>query len=152
VPELSLERIFTAYIMLDPKQGVDYLHGVLRSDSHSFSKTYSAIKTMRFFWDERKDVVKEAQLLEGYALALAQPVVADYAIEDLMRRSRWEFTDRVFDLVDKKSHDWRGAKRAILRFALQCGKSKSPPARCLRFIDEQRRVDPSGGQRHDRVA
>jgi hypothetical protein len=128
--------LMAGYVILQPKEGWGYLCGALKGGGPDFFLRYEALRTVRFLWDERPDVIAKPQLVEGVALALADPELADFAVEDLRKWGRWELCDRVLELFDRESHSVNAIRRAILRFALQC-----PGARAAAFVREQRRRD-----------
>jgi hypothetical protein len=138
----GIDGLLAGYLMLQPKEGWPHLRTMLGDDKQDFYMRYAALRTLRFFWEQRPDVLSKAAVIQGMCIVLDQPDMADFAIEDLRKWNRWELADRVLDLFGKESHNSAVVKRAILRYALHCGKSKSPPARIQQFIDEQRRRDP----------
>jgi hypothetical protein len=64
------------------------------------------------------------------------PDMADFAIDELRRWHRWEFTPPIMELSGKKTHELTVIRRAILRFMLQ-----SPEATARKFVEEQRQRD-----------
>jgi hypothetical protein len=130
----GIDGMLAGYVMIQPKEGWTYLTNVLKNGTEDFLMRYAALRTIRFFWDYRGDLVARDQLAAGLTLVLGHSDMADFAIEDLRRWQRWETTDCVLDLFDRKSHDVRAVKRAILRFALCC-----PRPRAASFVDAQRR-------------
>src|SRR5262249_17836403 len=98
---------------------------------------YAALRSARFFWDSRPDVVDKKSLVEGVTLLLDQGDVADLAIEDLRKWERWETCERVLALQNLKSHDAPIIKRAILRYALSC-----PQPQAAAFVAAYRKRDP----------
>jgi len=132
----GIDGMLVGYVALQPKEAWAYLTNLLKDDSQDFLMRYAGLRTIRFMWDYRLDLVAEKDLVDGLALVLAHPDMADFAIEDLRKWKRWEMTDRVLDLFGKKSHDVPVVKRAILRYALQC-----PTPRARTFVETQRRRD-----------
>ena len=63
-----------------------------------------------------------------------QSDIADLAIEDLRKWSRWEVAERILALSGKKSHDIPIVRRSILRYALSC-----PNQKAMAFVEEQRK-------------
>ncbi len=95
------------------------------------------LRTIRFMWEQRPDLIAKKELLAGLELVMTQPDTADFAIEELRKWKRWEMTDKVFSLFGKKDYDIPVVKRAILKFALQ-----SPETRAVAFVRQQRQRDP----------
>jgi hypothetical protein len=132
----GLDGMLAGYITIQPKEGWAYVQNLLKDSKQDFLMRYAALRTVRFFWDQRPDLVSRNDLVQGMAAILDQPDMADFAIEDLRKWQRWEMTDRVLDLFTKDSHSVPVVRRAILRFALQ-----SPNSRAKAFVEEQRRRD-----------
>jgi hypothetical protein len=135
---LGIDGMLAAYTMLKPKEGWAYLCHVLKDAEEDFPVRYGCLRTIRFLWDTRPDLVDKKELVEGMCLLLNQFDVADYTLEDLRRWSRWEVLDRVLALADKKSHEVRSVQRSILRFALSC--QHLPKA--AEFVKKVRKQDP----------
>jgi hypothetical protein len=132
----GIDGMLVGYVALEPKDAWTYLTSLLKDDKEDFLMRYAGLRTIRFMWDYRPDLVSQKDLVDGLALVLAHADMADFAIEDLRKWKRWEMTDKVLDLFGKKSHDVPVVKRAILRFALQC-----PRARARSFVEAQRKRD-----------
>ena len=132
----GVDGVFAGYVMLKPKDGWKYLRGVLADPKQEFMVRYAALRSIRFFWESRPDVIDKKQLVEGVALLLDDGTIADLAIEDLRKWQRWEVCDRVLGLFGKKSHDVPIVRRSILRYALSC-----PAAKAEEFVKEQRQKD-----------
>ncbi len=132
----GIDGMLASYIMLQPKEGWEYLRGVMKDGQQDFLMRYAALRTTRFLWNERSDLMPRTDLVTGVAAILDHPDMADFAIEDLRKWQRWELCDRVLDLFAKETHNVPVIRRAILRFALQC-----PGKRAVAFVAEQRRRD-----------
>jgi hypothetical protein len=132
----GIDGMLAAYVMLQPKAGWKYLQNILGDEKEDFLMRYAALRTTRFLWGERPDLVSRDDMVKGVALLLSQPDMADFAIEDLRRWGRWEQCDRVLALFTKESHDVPVIRRAVLRFMLQC-----PGPRAASFVREQRARD-----------
>jgi hypothetical protein len=133
----GIDGMLAAYVMLQPKQGWAYLKGILADGKEDFLMRYAALRTARFLWGERPDLVARGDLAGGVALALAHPDMADFAVEDLRRWGRWERCEEVLGLFGKESHNVPVIRRAVLRYMLQC-----PGPRAAAFVREQRQRDP----------
>jgi|SRR5579871_5828986 len=133
----GVDGILAGYTMLQPKAGWDYIHAILKDPSKEFMLRYAALRAVRFFWDSRPDVINKEQLVGGVCELLGQSDIADLAIEDLRKWGRWEISDRILDLQNKKSHDIPIIRRSILRFALSC-----PDKKAMTFVEQCRKRDP----------
>ena len=122
--------------MLEPKEGWTYLTKLLKDNNQEFLLRYAGLRTLRFFWDQRPDLISKKDLVNGMALVLTQSDMADFAVEDLRKWRQWQLTDQILDLYGKKSHDIAVIRRAILRFAMQ-----SPEESAKTFVQAQRRRD-----------
>jgi hypothetical protein len=127
------------YVLLQPREGWSYIQKLLKNEDEEFYvRYYAALGTLRFFWDNRPDVLSKEQILQGMTLAIQQYDLADFVIDDLRNWQAWKLTDPVLDLFTKQSHDHPVIRRAILRFALS-----SPSPRAATFVREQRQRDPT---------
>jgi hypothetical protein len=133
----GIDGMLAAYVMLQPKEGWAYLQNLLKDGQQDFLLRYAGLRTARFLWAERPDLVPRTDLVAGVSTVLDHPDMADFAIEDLRKWQRWEAADRVLDLFTKESHNVPVIRRAVLRYALQC-----PGKRAAAFVAEQRRRDP----------
>lgn len=139
---IGVDGIVAGYTMLKPREGWEYLRGMLKDSSREFTQRYSALKAVRFFWDFRPDVIDRKDLVEAVAQLLDQADIADLAVEDLRKWGRWELVDRILALSQQKSHDVPIIQRAILRYALSCrGPEGGPCPRAAAFVNELRRKD-----------
>ncbi len=114
----GLDGLYACYILLKPKEGWEYLKTILNDPKKDFSTRYAALKVLRFFWDERKDVVKQEDLLDAMKVLVGQEEIADLPIEDLRKWGAWDQTGFVLQEAAKPSHSKQIVKRAVLRFAL----------------------------------
>ena len=133
----GVDGIVAGYTILKPKEGWAYLQGILKDPSKEFMLRYAALRAVRFFWDSRPDILDKKDLVEGVCQLLEQSDIADLAIEDLRKWSRWEVAERILALSGKKSHDIPIVRRSILRYALSC-----PNQKATAFVEEQRKRDP----------
>jgi len=132
----GVDGMLVGYVTIQPKEGWTYLEGLLKDEKQDFQVRYAALRALRFMWDQRPDLVAKADLVQGMAVLLDDPRMADFAIEDLRKWQQWKMTGRILDLFTKDSHNIPVVRRALLRFAL-C----SPEARAAAFVEEQRRRD-----------
>ncbi len=132
----GIDGLLAAYVMLDKDAGWDYLNKILKNDGEEFLMRYAGLRTLRFFWDQRPDLVAKKSLVESMSQLLSQPDMADFAVEDLRKWKQWDMTGKILDLYGKKDYEATVIRRAILRFALQ-----SPEARAAQFVRDQRQRD-----------
>lgn len=136
----GLDGLMAGYTLLDPKAGYEYILGQLKKPDADFQGRYAALKTARFFWDFRPDVVSHDQVLEAVKTVVSQPDMADLAIEDLRKWGVWGLTDYVIGFADQKDHAAIPiTRRAILRFALAAPVEQKA---AKEYADRIRREDP----------
>jgi hypothetical protein len=137
----GIDGMLAGYILLQPKEGWEFVRAVLKDAGRDFTTRYSALRITRFFWEFRPDVVKHKDVIDAVSILLEQPDVADLAIEDLRKWQAWEMTDRILKLLGQQSHDIPIIKRSILRFALSCPKDEAKA-----FVADRRKADPDAVQ------
>jgi len=130
------DGLMAAYVMIQPKEAWDYLATILRNPNRDFFLRYAVLRTARFLYEQRPDLVSQKDLLTGYVQLIDQPDMADFAVEDLRKWHKWEYTDTILGVFGKKSHDSELLKRAILRFALS-----SPEPKAKTFVEQQKQRD-----------
>lgn len=116
----GLDGLMAGYILLDPKNGWDYLTALIKDQNkQDFASQHAAVKVLRFFWDYRTDVITKDQIVEGAKLSMANGDFADFAIEDLRKWGRYELTDLVLKTSLLESHKKEPmVKRAVLKFMI----------------------------------
>jgi len=134
----GLDGMLAGYTLLKPKEGWEYIRSILGNPNKEFLLRYAALRSVRFFWETRPDVVKKDEMVDAVCLLLDQSDVADLAIEDLRKWKQCQVVDRVLALNQKSSHDVPIIRRAILRFALWCPDSEKGK----QFVAEKRKKDP----------
>jgi hypothetical protein len=130
------EGLLIGYLMLQPKEGRDYLRGLLRDGKQDFLTRYAAVRTARFLREQRPDVMPEKEAVSAVALVLDHHDMADFGVEDLRKWKRWEYCGRILGLFGKGDYDTSVMRRSILRYALQC-----PEKQAVAFAADQRRRD-----------
>jgi hypothetical protein len=135
----GIDGMLAGLVMLDPKSGWEYMRGIFSDPKKDFLLRFSGLRAVRFMHEYRPDLVKEGEMVAGISLLLEQDDIADMAIEDLRKWQRWEMTDKILGLFDRKSHDVPIIKRAILRFALSAPAEKFPQA--ANFVAGMRKKD-----------
>jgi hypothetical protein len=136
----GMDGILAGYVMLDRKAGWEYLHNLLRDGGKDMIVRYAGLRTVRFLWDFRPDLIPHEELVKGLDVLLNQPDIADLAIEDLRKWERWERAGQVLALYGKPGFDVPVIKRSILRYALSCPPEKSPEAAA--FVAKMRKENP----------
>jgi hypothetical protein len=137
----GVEGIMAGFIMLNKKDGWDFLCNTLRDEKKDFTARYTALRAARFFHDFRSDLIAKKDCVEAITILLDQPDVADLAIEDLRKWQAWDLSDRILALKEKESHNIPIIKRSILRFALECPKDGAKS-----FVESRRKADPEAVQ------
>ncbi|MCI0463612.1 MAG: hypothetical protein L0Z62_42295 [Gemmataceae bacterium] len=130
------EGLLAGYLMLQPKEGRDYLRGLLKDGKQDFLTRYAGVRTVRFLREQRPVVMPEKEAVSAVALVLDHHDMADFAVEDLRKWKRWEYCGRILGLFGKGDYDTSVMRRSILRYALQC-----PEKQAVAFVAEQRRRD-----------
>jgi hypothetical protein len=134
----GVDGILAGYLMLAPKDGWDYTRALLKDPHKEFLLRYAALRTARFLWDFRQDLVPHKTLKEGVVDLLEQSDISDLAIEDLRKWQCWDTADRILSLRGKAPYEVPIVRRAILRFALTCPNH----AGATKYVTEQRQKDP----------
>lgn len=135
----GLDGMLAGYTLLNPKSGWEFILGYLNDPKKDFSSRYAALKTVRFIWEYRPDVIERKQLIEAIRLLLAQPDIADLPIEDLRKWGAWDLTEEVLALAAKPSHNTIPiVNRSILKFAISAASRNKNAAE---FVAEARKKD-----------
>ncbi len=125
------------YTLLEPEAGWRSIMNLARQKDESFLQRYAALQAMRWLGANRKDLVDEKKCVQGIALFLGVPDMADFAIEDLRIMTRWEYCDEILALTSKKGYNTPIMRKSVLRFALEC---PSPSAKAR--VQVERSSDP----------
>ena len=81
----GIDGMMAGYVLLKPKEGWEYVRGILKDPSKQFLLRYAALRAVRFFWDTRPDVIDKKEQVDALCLLLDQSDIADLAIEDLRK-------------------------------------------------------------------
>ena len=127
----GLDGLLAGYVLLDPKEGMSYVGGLIQQTKEDFLIRYAALRCLRFFWEYRDDVVKKADIVAAIEPLLDQPDIADLAIEDLRKWEQWDKAGKVIGLFDKPTHDVSIIQRSIIKFALAAPPSHKESAAFL---------------------
>jgi hypothetical protein len=134
----GVDGILAGYTMLKPKEGWKYTRGILEDPKKEFMLRYAALRSARFLWESRPDLVGKKDLAEGVAQLLGQGDIADLAVEDLRKWQCWDMADQVLGLQKTPAYEIPIVRRSVLRFALSCKGN----AAAARYVEEQRKKDP----------
>jgi hypothetical protein len=139
----GLDGVLAAYTLLDPKAGWDYLLGVIGNAKRDFSERYAGLRTVRFFWESRPDVIPNSQVLDAMKVLMEQSDLADLPIEDLRKWQAWSLTPVVLGYAAKESHNTIPiVTRAILKFALAAAAADPKNTAAAEFVAKARQKDP----------
>jgi len=133
----TIDGLLAGYLMLQPKEAWPFLTNILGDPKIDFGARYACLRTVSFLWEQRPDLVDKKDLTAGLLLILDQPEMADFGVDYLRKYKCWETTGQVLDLFGKQGYQIPIIKRTILRFAL-----RSPEARAVAFVEQQRKRDP----------
>ena len=67
----GIDGMLAGYVLLDKKEGWKYVHDILKDPSKDFLLRYAALRSARFFWDSRPDVVTKKDVVEAVTLLRA---------------------------------------------------------------------------------
>jgi hypothetical protein len=140
IPELEgsgRDGLLIGYVLLNPTVGWKHVEDTCLNESVPFMRRYGALRAARFFWRERPDVISHERIVAILRPLLDQSDIADLLIEDLRKWKKWDETDRILALWDRKSHDLPIIRRTILRYALSC-----PMPAAKAFLNGRRATDP----------
>jgi hypothetical protein len=138
----GLDGVVTGYIMLNPKEGWEYLLSLVKDPAKDFPIKYAALKTARFFWELRPDIVSNSQVLEVMKLLMANPDISDMPMEDLRKWKAWELTPLVLGYAEQESHKTIPIiNRAILKFALSAAIADPKNTAAIEFVKAARGKD-----------
>jgi hypothetical protein len=136
----GVDGVLAGLIMLQPKEGWDYLLGILSKPKEDFTRRMAAIRAARFFWEYPEEKVGKEQVIAGLTKVFDHPDLCDLVVEDLRVWKRWEHSKRIFSLLEREEFDVPIVKNALIRYALSCPKEV---AGAKEFLDEMRKKDAS---------
>ena len=138
----GLDGLVTGYIMLDPKAGWDYLLDMVKNTKNEFPVRYAGLKTVRFFWEFRPDIVPPTQSITAMKVLMEQADLADLPIEDLRKWKVWEVSPLVLGYADKESHNqFPIVNRAILKYAIAASAADPKNTAAVEFVKKARAKD-----------
>lgn len=139
----GLDGMLMGYVLLDPKAGYEYLMKLVADPEKEFLVKHAGLKTLRFFWEYRSDVLTKKQLLEGMTVLLTHPDLADMPIDDLRKWKAWELTPEVLKYAGKESHNTLPINnRAILKFAMAASWADPKNAAAAAHVEKVRKENP----------
>lgn len=133
----GLEGMMVGLVTIDPKDGWDFLSGQMLDSKQDFPYRYCIFRAARFLWEVRPDLVSKDRLAKDMGALVQAADMSDFAIDELRKWKRWEFTEPILELAGKKSHNLNVIRRAITRYMLQ-----SPRPEAAAYIAAQRQRDP----------
>jgi hypothetical protein len=136
----GLDGMIAGYILLNPKEGWEYLQGIIANSKKEFSVRYAALKVLRFLWENHPGSIKKEQIIEAMKAMVMQEDISDLPMEDLRKWGQWDQTDFVLSIAALPSHNKQIVKRAILRFALSAAEQKHVGA--IAYVEQARKEDP----------
>jgi hypothetical protein len=135
----GLDGVVTGYIMLDPKEGWDYLTGLIKDPDKEFSIKYAALRTARFFWELRPDIVPNEVVLAAMKQLMDNPDIADMPMEDIRKWKQWKFTPVILEYAKKETHNKTPIiNRAILKYAIAASWADPKNAEAVEFVKQAR--------------
>ena len=139
----GLDGMLMGYVMLDKKAGFEYLLKLVADPEKEFLVKHSGLKTLRFYWEYRTDVLTKKQVLEGMSQLLTHADLADMPIDDLRKWKAWDMTTTVLKYADKESHNTLPINnRSILKFALAASWADPKNAAAADHVAKIRKQNP----------
>jgi hypothetical protein len=141
----GVDGVLAGYILLRPKEGWAYAKGLMNDPKQDFLLRYAALRTARFFWTYRPDVVDKKELAQGAALLVSQKDIVDLAVDDLRKWEQWDMTDRVLAIQGAEAYkELPVVRRAVLKFMLACQLAKDSGANAAAagaYVEAQRKAN-----------
>ncbi|HEY1186455.1 MAG TPA: hypothetical protein VGE74_02310 [Gemmata sp.] len=139
----GLDGMLMGYTLLDKKAGYEYLIKMISDPKKEFLVKHSGLKTLRFFWEYRPDVLTKKQILDGMNVLLADPSIADMPIDDLRKWKAWEMTGEVLKYAGQESHNTLPINnRSILKFAMAASWADPKNAAAAAHVEKVRKENP----------
>lgn len=122
----GMDGLMAGYILLDPDEGWKFLTGIVEDPASEFTVRYAALRTLRFFWEYRPDVVPMDRLKALYGTFLSQVDIADMAIEDMRKWKSVAMNEQIVALGKLPSHlDSTFIRRALIKYLLTTAAGES---------------------------
>jgi hypothetical protein len=139
----GLDGMLMGYTLLDKKAGYDYTMKLISDPSNEFLVKHAALKTLRFFWEYRTDVLTRKEMLDGMTALMGHADIADMPVDDLRKWKAWEMTPTVLNLAGMESHNSLPInRRAILKFAIAASWADPKNKTAVDFVEKARKADP----------
>jgi hypothetical protein len=135
--EINTHGLLAGYLLLRPQEGWSLVQRLLHDRFAPRRVRVSALRAVRFLWDERTDVLPRTDMLRAIMPLLDEAEFADEILLDLRRWQRWEMTDLVLGRWSKLP-----AEAGVYRPAVVCFALRSPHPRATAFVDRLRRTFP----------
>jgi hypothetical protein len=132
----TLDGVLTGYVLLRPMEGRVYARRLLKDAGKPFAARYSALRMARFFHTTRPDLLSEDEILDLLRPMLLQDDFNDLTVETLRKWRIWKMSDEVLAVEHKSAHLAPIARRALIRYALEC-----PGPRAAAFVAAARHQD-----------
>lgn len=138
----GIDGLLAGYAMLQPSDALAYLKENLGNPKMEFLMRYACLRTVRFMWEQRPDLISDKEMVESLMLVANTPDMADFAIDDLRRWNRWEAVPRILKLYGQPGHDTTLIRRSIIRFALHADAQGNAEAASFLASLDRSIVDP----------
>lgn len=139
----GLDGMLMGYVLLDKKNGYDYLMKLIANRENEFLVKHAALKALRFFWEYRSEVLTKKQILDGMAALMGDKEISDMPMDDLRKWGAWEMTGEVLKYAKVPAHnDLPINRRAMLKFALAASWADAKNAEAAAYVAECRKTDP----------
>lgn len=116
--EPFVDGFFIGHTLLKPGDGWGYMRDIVKNPKASFGIRYDGLRTARYFQIVHPGLIAQKDMLNVMGLLIDQNDMADLPIEYLRQWKRWELTERILALFDKKEFDHAIIRRSIVHYAL----------------------------------
>ena len=100
----GVDGIIAGYFMLEPKQGMNLLEGIMKDTQADFMYRYAALRAARFIWDAMPDSEHRGKLTSASNNSCRSRTSPIWRSK-ICKWSQWNAADQVFKLKGLKSHD-----------------------------------------------
>lgn len=133
----AFDGLLAGYMQQKPREGWEYIHAALAGEKTSLLKKLAVLRTIRFYQGSQPKETRP-HLVQAMKTLLAQPDMADIAVEDLRGWKVWDCTPDIVKLYGQKGYESPLVKRGIIRYALCCTPTKESAA----FLAARRATNP----------
>jgi len=139
----GLDGMLMGYLLLDKKAGYEYLMSLASDTNSEFLVKHGAMKTLRFYWEFRPDVLTRKEILAGMSTLMTHADLADMPIDDLRKWHAWEMTSEVLKYANVESHNSLPINmRAILKFAIAASLADPKNTAAVEYVAKAREDNP----------